>query len=99
MGHSGIGELWPGNLNSGVNGNLNCSLNGCNIKMYFVVTGVADNLGADLESTRISSKEASCQSGHEEEKVYKLFSSSLVNFQAAIPNLLSAIPHLLPCHC
>jgi len=99
MGHSGIGELWPGNLNGGVNGNLNGSLNGRNIKMYFVVTGVADNLGADLESTRISSKEASCQSGHEEEKVYKRFSTSLVNFQAAIPNLLPAIPHLLPYPC
>jgi len=99
MGHSGIGQLWPGNLNGGVNDNLNGSLNGRNIKMYFVVTGVADNLGADLESTRISSKEASCQSGHEEEKVYKRFSTSLVNFQAAIPNLLPAIPHLLPRSC
>jgi len=98
MGHSGIGELWPGNLNGGVNGNLNGSLNGRNIKMYFVVTGVADNHGADLESTRISSKEASCQSGHEE-KVYKKFSTWLVNFQTAIPNLLPAIPHLLPRPC
>jgi len=40
MGHSGIWELWPGNLNGSVNGNLNGSLNGRNIKMYFVVTGV-----------------------------------------------------------